>query len=823
MPLQTARFTVAHEPWAEPLTRPAMGTEVDRHERISLTNRYVEQHGIPVIPVSGELHYSRVPRAEWSERLRLMRSGGVTVVASYLIWNHHQPTPDAPSFEGHLDAAEFVRLAADAGLDVVLRIGPWIHGETRNGGFPDWVQQAPVAHRTDDPGYLALVEPWFAALGEQLAPLCGPSSNVIAIQLDNELYDQPGHLTTLKAIARRHGLVAPIYTATAWGGAELPDGEVLPLYGGYGDGFWVDADHDWDTTFREHFFFSHTWDDPGIGADLRAHPGIGRRPETPRLPSASFPAATCELGGGMATAYHRRPLLGGADIAAVANTKIGNGSGWQGYYMYAGGLNPAPGLQESHATGYPNDLPEFDYDFHAPIGAAGRLGPSHAALRRQHAFLAAFGDRLAPMPSTLPAHHPSNVDDAETLRWALRSDGASGWLFITWQQPHVPLEPVHDVQFEIGLQPHGSDVVDAAAERLGDDAPPAGSLVLPHAPVTVAPGTIARWPLHLELGGVHLDWATASPLTVLPAAGSALGADGLLDAQSPTLVLVAEAGIPVELATTAEVLGAFAVDTTADAADTGGVVSSPAPGILLVDASRPRRVDLAQGEGRLSVLVLPSASADDTWVLEASGGRRLVLSAEALFEDADGWIAARAVERPEVREYLPLLGRFEPLVVEVVESSTGGATTIDVGAPTPGEAPPASFGERHGRASAPSRDEVLRHGTAWTFRLPAGRDASRTLEIEWTGDVARLEVDGVIVADRFWDGTTWTVGLDALDLAPGARLTLRIVPLHPAASVHLPDGAAGRRATAETETPGTPLVSLESVRLVEAPLWLEQP
>ncbi|MFF2371685.1 beta-galactosidase [Agromyces sp. NPDC058110] len=794
MPLQTARFTVAHEPWAEPLTRPAMGTEVDRHERISLTNRYVERRGIPVIPVSGELHYSRVPRAEWSERLRLMRSGGVTVVASYLIWNHHQPEAGvAPSFEGSLDAAAFVRTAADAGLDVVLRIGPWIHGETRNGGFPDWVQAAPVAHRTDDPAYLALVDDWFAALGAELAHLCGPTSNVIAIQLDNELYDQPGHLVTLKRMARRHGLVAPLYTATAWGGAELPDGEVLPLYGGYGDGFWVDADHAWDTTFREHFFFSHTWDDPGIGADLRTHPGIGRRPETPRLPSASFPAATCELGGGMATAYHRRPLLSGADVAAVAHNKIGNGSGWQGYYMYAGGLNPAPGLQESHASEYPNDLPEFDYDFHAPIGSAGQLGGGHAPLRRQHAFLAAFGERLAPMPSTLPAHHPTDVDDVSTLRWALRSDGESGWLFITWQQPHVPLGPVADVQFEIEL-------ADAAGSPL----------VLPSTPVTVEPGTIAHWPLHLEVGGVHLDWATASPLTVLHGADAA-----------PTLVLVAEAGIPVELATSAELLGAFAADATTDAAGTEPVATSPAPGILLVDAASPHRIELAQGDGRLSVLVLPAASADRVWVLEANGAPRLVLCDDAVFEGDDGWLAVRAPGTPDVREYLPLLGRFEPLVV-AAETPGSGRSPVAVGEPRPGAEPPSSFGERHGRASAPSRDDVARFGTAYPLTLPAPTGSRRTLEIEWAGDVARLEVDGVVVADRFWDGTPWTIGLDALAgpdaIGPDPQIVLRIVPLHPDAAVRLPEAAAARRALVDG-----PLLALDAVTVTDTALHVERP
>ncbi|WP_448006139.1 beta-galactosidase [Agromyces bauzanensis] len=763
-----APLTVTHEPWAEPLTRPAMSNEVDRHERIALTNRYVERDGRPFIPVSGELHYSRVPRSEWDERLRLMRSGGVTAVATYVIWNHHEPERGRPSFDDGLDVAAFVRCAADAGLDMVLRIGPWCHGEVRDGGFPDWVQQAPVAHRTDDPGYLALVEAWFAAIGEQLAPLCGPASNIIAIQLDNELYDQPGHLTTLKTMARRYGLVAPIYTATAWGGADLPVGEVLPLYGGYGDGFWVDADHDWDTTFREHFFFSHTWDDPGIGADLRDHPGIGRRPETPRLPSASFPAATCELGGGMATAYHRRPLLSGADVAAVAHNKIGNGSGWQGYYMYAGGTNPRPGLQESHASGYPNDLPEFDYDFHAPVGASGLLASSHAALRRQHAFLAAFGSALAPMPSTIPSLHPTSVDDVETLRWALRSDGASGWLFITWQQPHVPLDTVRGVQFAVTLE--------------------AGTTVLPHAPIDVPAGTIAHWPLHLELGGVRLGWATASALTVL-------------DGERPTLVLIAERGIPVEIATAATVAG--------------DALSRPASGVVVVDAeAEPVRLELAEGDGRLDVLVVPAASADRVWVLEASGTRRLVLCDDAVFEDADGRLAVRASAAPLVQEYVPSTGRFEP--VAVGGASPASESSVVLSTPFLGEAPPSSYGERAGRASAPTRDEVARHATSWTLRLPAERHGRRYLEVEWAGDVAQLEADGIVVADRFWDGTPWTIRLDALGISDAAELTLRIVPLHPEASVHLPAAAEAIRHMTDG-----PLLALDGVRLIESPLWRE--
>ena len=237
----------------------------------------------------------------------------------------------------------------------------------RNGGFPDWVQDASVRHRTDDPEYLGLVREWWGQLGAALDGRCEPS-NVLAIQLENELYDQPDHIVTLKRLARESGLSAPLWTATAWGGAQLPETEVLPVYGGYGDGFWVDQDQPWDPSFRQHYFFSDVWDDPGIGADVRADAAVAAA-----RPSTVFPAATCEIGGGMATAYHRRPRPTALDVAAVAHCKIGNGSAWQGFYMYAGGTNPPGHTQESQATGYPNDVPALSYDFHAPIGEAGDL------------------------------------------------------------------------------------------------------------------------------------------------------------------------------------------------------------------------------------------------------------------------------------------------------------------------------------------------------------------------------------------------------------------------------------------------------------------
>ncbi|MBO1751136.1 beta-galactosidase [Actinotalea sp. BY-33] len=782
-----APSAVRHRPWTGPLTRPAMANEQDQRPGLGLTNRYLERDGAPVIPVSGEIHYSRVPRDRWAERLRLMRSGGITVVATYVFWIHHVEERGRPRFEGELDLGAFVDLCAETGLDVVLRIGPWCHGEVRNGGFPDWVQQADVAHRTDDPAYLELVREWFSQVATAVADRCGPDGPVIGIQIENEIYDQPTHVATLKGLAREAGLVAPLWTATAWGGAQLPVGEVLPLFGGYGDGFWVDADQPWDPTFREHHLFSHVWDDPGIGADLRSAAAQARLAPADRTPSPDLPAATCELGGGMATAYHRRPWPRALDVATVAHVKIGNGSAWQGYYMYAGGTNPwglagpeGPGLQESQATGYPNDLPRRSYDFHAPVGEAGDLAPSHAELRRQHAFLAAFGPALADMPSTLPEEMPTGVEDVTTLRWALRSDGRSGVLFLAWHQPHVPLDPYVDARFEVTLD----DEV----------------LTLPSRPVTIPPGTLARWPVAWSVGGLRIAWATASLLTVLdPAPGTDSDGDGETRAV-PTLVLTAEPGIDVEVAL------------------------APDDVLHLEPSLTPHRI--TRGEGAVDLLVLDAETARTAWVREP-GGRALLLSADALTWGADGAVQVRSASgAPQVRRYDPsrrsvvelaLAGPLEPGPQDTVEPSDAPSSDRPVEPterPGPGREDvaltevraagqvPTDHGWHEGRQSAPGREAVDALAAVHELAVPAWALAAPRdvwLHVDWAGDVAEIRVDGVTVADRFWDGSRWTLDLGDLGVGPESTVTLHLLPLATASTIALPTEAAVRLAGASDQ------------------------
>lgn len=724
-----------------PTPREAAGIEV--------TDRALRRRGIPWIPVSGEIHYSRVPRARWGERARQLRAGGVTIASTYVFWLHHVPERGAPRFDGGLDVGAFIDECADAGLDVALRIGPWAHGESRNGGFPDWVQNAPVAHRSDDPAYLELVAEWFGQLAAALAGRVQPGGPVIAIQLENELYDRPEHLLTLKRLARDAGMAAPLWTATAWGGADLPDAEVFPLYGGYGDGFWTEPDAPWDPTFRSHYFFSHVWDDPGVGADVRAAQGFAAASVTQAVASP-FPPATCELAGGMATAYHRRPWPSGLDVAAVAHTKIGNGSAWQGYYMYAGGTNPGLDLEESHATGYPNDMTRLSYDFHAPIGQAGDLAESSPLLRGQHAFLDAFGARLVDLPSALPDDLPGSVDDSTTLRWAVRGDADDGFLFVSWHQPHVPLATVEAARFDVG------------------------GVVLPEHPVDIPAGTLARWPLGTRIGATRVRWATASALTLLPGLPSGV----------PTLVLVADAGVPVELA----VDGAEA---------------------RLVEPSlEPLHLDGAD------LLVLPPGA--PVWVRsDAEGERMLLLSeGELAWDDSRVLVRSRS-DDVVVRAYDPAARSWRqcdvaPRGAPALEADVAGVRLAGA------SRVPSDYGFAGDRHSAPSSDAIEELAATYRLELPEWaldpvHDA--VVEIDWAGDAGQVRSDGRIVDDRYWDGSRWS--LSVADLGLSTSIDVLLLPLAAESTVWLPEAAAERRLRAGA----APLLALDRVRVVSRGPW----
>jgi hypothetical protein len=333
------------------------------------------------------------------------------------------------------------------------------------------------------------------------------------VQVENELYEDADHLLTLKRMAREMGHRRAAVDGDRMGHAQLPEDQILPLFGGYSEAARDTADTEWPKQSRAHYFFGPGRGDDSIGADLRAPKDSGEEAGDGKdWPSAAdtgeehllrYPFATCELGGGMYTSYHERAIVDAPDLAALGLVKLGSGSVWQGWYLYHGcsqKIGELSTLQESHATGYPNDCPVVNYDFQAPLGEYGQFRESFAHLRLQHLWLAADGADLATMTLVMPEDAPTDTADRATLRWAVRSDGRSGFVFVNNHQPVETLPDHRDVRFAIAL---------------GDR-----ELPLPSSPVTVPSGAYFAWPLARPVGSAILQWASSQARSCPPAAST---------------------------------------------------------------------------------------------------------------------------------------------------------------------------------------------------------------------------------------------------------------------------------------------------------------
>ena len=389
--------------------------------------------GRRVCPVMGEVHYSRLPAAEWPHAIRCMKEGGITVVATYVFWNHIEEQEGIFRWDGQRNLRAFLEVCKQEGMPVVLRLGPFCHGEVRNGGIPDWMFAKGCKLREQNPAFLHYAEVLYRQIFTQVQGLQWKDGGpVIAAQFDNEYRGRGEYLMALKQIALSIGFDLPFYTRTGWPELRtpVPFGEMLPLYGDYADGFWDKEVKETVGNYYKAFNFKGFRSSTAIGTDL-----LGKQEEKINKGDEQYPYFTCELGGGMATAYHRRPYVYPEDAYSMALVKLGSGSNLLGYYMYHGGTNPEGLLhtlnecQTSPGTAN-NDLPVCTYDFQAPMGEFGQTYPQYYALRPLHLFMQDYGALLAPMEASFPAPQDIKKGEDTQLRWAVRSEGNSGFIFI---------------------------------------------------------------------------------------------------------------------------------------------------------------------------------------------------------------------------------------------------------------------------------------------------------------------------------------------------------------------------------------------------------
>jgi beta-galactosidase len=138
--------------------------------------------------ISGAIHYPRVPREYWRDRLRKAHAMGLNTVETYAFWNVHEPREGVFDFSGNNDIAAFVRMAQDEGLNVIVRPGPYVCAEWEAGGLPAWLFADPsIKVRTRDARFLTAVDRYLVRLGRELAPLQATHGGpIIAVQVENE-------------------------------------------------------------------------------------------------------------------------------------------------------------------------------------------------------------------------------------------------------------------------------------------------------------------------------------------------------------------------------------------------------------------------------------------------------------------------------------------------------------------------------------------------------------------------------------------------------------------------------------------------------------
>lgn len=384
----------------------------------------VDSHGFiidgrRVLPVMGEMHFSRVPRQDWPREVQKMKAGGITLLSTYVFWNHHEAEEGRWVWTGNKDLRAFLQVCKQNDMPVVLRLGPFCHGEVYQGGFPVWLASKAQADakqyklRSEAPGFLQATQKLYQAIGHQTNGLLWKDGGpVVGVQIENECRGPWSYYMKLRQMALDAGFDVPFMTRTGWpklnGKEEF--GKLLPLYGDYADGFWDRTLNDMPGDYRKAFIMKHDQVSATIATETFTAAELA---QTEAASSAlQYPYLTCELGGGMMPSYHRRINMSGNEAFPLAICKLGSGSNLPGYYMYHGGSNDYNPLhtmaecQASPVTNY-NDMPHITYDFQSPLGEMGQ--PNWEAFHQTrwlHQFLADWGDVLSLMPvDTLSDHY----------------------------------------------------------------------------------------------------------------------------------------------------------------------------------------------------------------------------------------------------------------------------------------------------------------------------------------------------------------------------------------------------------------------------------
>ncbi len=306
--------------------------------------------GKPYTILSGAMHYFRIPREYWRDRLTKLKECGFNTVETYTAWNLHEKEEGVFDFTGMLDVAAYVDEAAALGLNVILRPGPYICSEWEFGGLPAWLlKYGDMAIRCADPAFIEKVRRYYHALFDELRPrLATRGGNIVMVQIENEYGSYGNDKDYLRAVVdiyRECGVDVTLFTSdgACWwmlGGGTLPEYLCVANFGSHP---------------KENFAMLEQF-----------------RPDQPKMCGEYWV-------GWFDHWYEEHHVREPEEIAALFRDMLDAGASLN-FYMFHGGTNFGFMNGANHGGKYEPTITSYDYN--ALLSEAGDLTPAYFAVRR---------------------------------------------------------------------------------------------------------------------------------------------------------------------------------------------------------------------------------------------------------------------------------------------------------------------------------------------------------------------------------------------------------------------------------------------------------
>ncbi|MBA7527517.1 hypothetical protein ES705_19693 [subsurface metagenome] len=688
-----------------------------------------------------------------------MKAGGINTIATYVFWIMHEEKEGEFNWQGDNNLRKFIELCKANNIDVIVRIGPFCHGEIRNGGLPDWLLGKPLIIRSNDKEYLFHVERLYQQIGEQLEGLLfkdgGP---VIGIQIENEYqhsaapwgltypgqphdftvaeqdraatqegvgmadennpYEELGneHMKVLKSLAIKAGLDVPLYTATGWGYAAIIENGSIPVTSAYPFPTWADIE------------LSPLY----LYQDLQKTPDYS----PVRYKSIDYPVIAAEIGGGIMCTYARRPTVPPKSLDALINRFLGSGANGIGYYMYHGGSTPRgkSNYYSDEAYGYP----KISYDFQAPLSEYGQVKPSFNRLKVLHYFTESFGEILAPMEVVLPDKRVSSPENIKDLRYSVRKKGSSGFIFYANYQDHLETNEFKNISFTVNT--NNGEV--RIPESDGFNLPSEENMI---------------FPFNFDLGGVTIQYATAQPLLHFS------------NSNTQFYVFFAPEGIQPE----------FSVSRQKGVILNGSscvVDENDNRWLIRCDASNAVEFVFGKSDGStIQVLVINREQAEKSWLLKKDSKTFVVFSDATVIQEKD---FIKFLQTGKNRVHFQIYPKDEYNMQSNEKMAEMSSGSIDLFSSYQIEL---SESELKIDVKEIDRNKL-------SVNIPDQMPESVNdliLQIDYMGDTGMGFLNGRLAVDNFYNGSVWEIGLRTMMNEPGEKkLTFYFRPLYENASYY---------------------------------------